>query len=826
MLRDIYPDSRRYRILIYALLPETYPNPSWDTGNYHANGYAALLELNSLSVGRFAPDDVLGVKGKLKLSDPFNGCYVFNNENENGLTVDVDKQLPNIVADFLYQKIVVTRTVSWPTLGRMENAENGEGTPERAPITMNPERSKRFLAFGIKRLAVPEQEIAEYLTYTFAQQAALQLRFNNWSDTAGFLDEPRNQDAHELVNQKDLQYKWGLSDDHLTLSTGILPEDAANKKWKPISNEWQDVLPNFKSLVREKGRETWLDELSKLCEKRFDQDYRGVGVRNFYKSKLKAKKDHVREIRRRVEDDLFADWKNGVRSITETSRVLAALFESLDDRRRQLDDKITAAKENEESAANRVRVNNDAWAHMGVIQKAIGRPNSLLDAQGEAFQEQYIYRTRVEALQFAKQFSEELLTEITSLKGEIDRAASTIASATKRYSERLAERIRDNGKLDLREQLVRFYDPALVRSVSTTLAKDEGEQRTQTNRVRLAIVSKLGDHPTFSLFNQRMGLPEFLDVIDKECAASAQTAHNNLVTNSKNRLLGVSITDRLRERYGGDPQELRTYVTDLVASSGKYLTLDPSEINKIGPGIPAGVQTAVSRLSVIIPKAPEQAEFIARLKIALQGARDGDIEMVDSDTNPNEITLIALTNLFPLRFAKQLVFLKQKYDQKINGENSARAKLELHIEGDGSQHPRIFVPVQEEVRRDAVPYLLLARATGLLRMELGAGGTAGNLTFVAKDDDGFDTDPISLGKDYAEALGRITLESLDGIRGFVVRQLASPAFSGAAARADLQRSVVAEVDAIKLERNSNINDEIYRRFLEGGKQAVRIIKES
>jgi hypothetical protein len=141
-----------------------------------------------------------------------------------------------------------------------------------------------------------------------------------------------------------------VSDDHLTLSSGILPEDAANKKWKPINNEWQDVLPNFKSLVREKSRESWLDELSKLCEKRFDQDYRGVGVLPFYQSKLKAKKEHVREIRRRIEDDLITEWKNGVKSANDVSRLLAALLESIDERRNQLDDKITSAKDNEENA--------------------------------------------------------------------------------------------------------------------------------------------------------------------------------------------------------------------------------------------------------------------------------------------------------------------------------------------------------------------------------------------------------------------------------------------------------------------------------------------
>ena len=227
-----------------------------------------------------------------------------------------------------------------------------------------------------------QQEISEYLTYNFALQAALQLRYNNWTDSAGFVDESRNQDFHEFVHQKETQFRWALSDDHLTLSSGILPEDAANKKWKPINNEWQDVTPNFKSLVREKNRESWLDELSKLYEKRFDQDYRGVGVRAFYQSKLKAKKDHVREIRRRIEEDLFTEWKNGVKSVYDVSRLLSALLESIDDRRKLLDDKITAAKDNEESAGNRVRLDNQEWAHMGLLSKVIGKPDSLLDAQG------------------------------------------------------------------------------------------------------------------------------------------------------------------------------------------------------------------------------------------------------------------------------------------------------------------------------------------------------------------------------------------------------------------------------------------------------------
>jgi hypothetical protein len=506
-VRDLYPDSRRYRVIVYALLPETHPNPAWDTGNYHANGYAALLEANALSVGRYEPIDLTGLKGRLKLTDPFNGCYLFTNENENGLTVDVDKELPAIIADFLYEKTIAVRYIAWPTLGRIENAENGDGSAEKSPATNVPERSKRFLTFGIKRLAIPEEEIAEYLTYSFARQAALQLRFNNWSGTNGFSDEARNQDFREFVRQKETEYKWGLSDEHVTLSIGILSDDANNKKWKPINNDWQDTLPNFKSLVREQPSAGWLDELAKLCEKRFDQDYRGLGVRNFYRAKLKAKPEHVSEIRRRVEDDLFTDWKNGVRSLHDLSSLLKALLESTDERLKVIDDKITQVQDNEGQAADRVKAHNKEWSRMGWFSRIVLRKrDSLLNAQADALLEQYIYRTRIEALSFAKQLMAEIIVGLTDLKGQVDQCTSTFNEAIKQYNDRIAERITDDGSNDLRAQLVRFYRPDLVRTITQRLVKDENEQRTQTNRVRQAILQKLGERPNFTLFNERINL--------------------------------------------------------------------------------------------------------------------------------------------------------------------------------------------------------------------------------------------------------------------------------------------------------------------------------
>lgn len=821
-LRDTYPDSRRYRIIVYALLPESYPNPNWDTGNYHANGYAALMELNALSVGQYQPIDISGVKpGRLTLTDPFNGCYLFTNENDNGLTVDVDKEIPAVVADFLHEKIVAVGTVSWPTLGRVENAENGDGTPEKSSGTNNPERAKRFLTFGIKRLAFPEEEIGEYLTYNFARQASMQLRYNHWSDTNGFNDEPKNVDFHDLVRQREVMQKWSISDDHLILSAGILPEDVSNKRWKPVNDEWHDLIPSFKSVVREMREPSWLGELQKLFQKRFDEDYRGLGVRNFYRTKLRAKKEHVNEIRRLVETDLFGEWRNGARSTHDVSRLLAALIETTEERLKLMDDKIVQMKSAEEASAAKVLANNQEWSRVGLLGKVVfGKPESLLNAQGDALYEQYLYRTRVEGWTFAKQLTEELISELSGLKAEVDTATSTIAEAIKRYNERIGERITDEGGADVRQQLVRFYKPELVKSVTKSLIKNEDEQRTQTSRVRQGLIGRLGDHPNFTLFNQRVGVADFLDILDKESANNARVAHNNLVQNPKEKLLGVSIIEKLKDRYAANLQEMRMYLTDLVSHAGNYVNFERGEMDKDR----TGAQTAVRQTTVILPKSPDQAEFAATLKEILRGASTAPVEFVESDSKPNEIVLINLINLFPLRYVKQVSLLRQKYDLRVQGANADRAKLELHGEGDGTQFPKLFIPQQTEVVKETVPYVLLAKGLGLLTNAKNPITGADELIFAAKDEDGFDTDPVMVGKTVLDAPKTLTRAAAEQIRDAVSRLLGSPEWMLDAKRAELQRAIVGQIDEIKAARGGNIQDEVYRQFLEGGKKAVAILK--
>jgi hypothetical protein len=823
-LRDLYPDSKRFRILIYALLPDAYPHPNWDTGNYHANGFAALTELNAMSVGAYQPFDVRGVKERLKLIDPFNGCFVFSNENENGLTVDVDSQLPGIVADFLYQKIVAAQYVNWASLGRMENAENGDGSPELAPQGRMPERSKRFLAFGIKRLAIPEEEISEYLTYSFAREAALQLRFNHWQDALGFMDEPRKQDFNEFVQQKETLLRWLLSDEHLTLAQGIIPEDVNNKRWKSFVGEWEAVIPSFKSLVRERERPTWLDELTKLCEKRFQDDYRTLGVAGFYRTKLKARKDMAREIRVRIEQELVNEWGVGSRSTWDIARLLIALLENLEERLKNCDGQISRVRAADEEAQTRVFGNAQKWSGMGLLSKhLLGTPDSLLDAHGVYLQEMYVNRTRAEGWTFAKTLLIEVIAEITDLKGQVDKATNTIEQALKKFEVAINARLTDGGSGDLRQHLIRFYDPEHVKTVSRKLILDESEQKTQTNRVRASIMEKIGSDISFSVFNQRVGESTFLDVLETVCEGNARIAHQNLIQNPNERLLGVSIIDKLKDRYGNDPQQLKSYITDLVNRAGNFVALEPLEVQRVSPGIAAGAPTAVNKFTVILPKAPEQAEFSKLLKETLRETKSGDVEIIESDGRPNEITLVSITNLFPLRYLKPLKFLEEKYLRRLE-IGGVRARLELHTEGDGNAWPRLFVASSAEVKQQAMPYLLLAKVLGMVQEGKNPATGVEEVIFLSKDEDGFDNDPIALGKSISVSADGIDLEILHQLKTACTDLLSGADYLHQDKRTELRQKILAEVEAVKVQRNGNVQDELYRRFLEAGKRAVAILK--
>ncbi len=760
-IRALFP-GKEYRIIIYALLPEEHAPAQKAGPNYHANGYAALMELNALGVGTWKPHDVTGVNAaRLNLQDPFNCCYLFNDKNAAGISVSVAKELPDVVASFLFQKTVEIQNVEWTetsTLLRQETYEVGPQAkePERFPKGKSL-RSRSFFSFAIKQIAYPEEDIREHLTYSFARQAVLQLLFNKWVEGHGYKEEAVNQSFNEFVRDKATQERWYLTDERLTLSEGILKDEINNRNWKPIGDFWKLVIPSQLNHVRDNFKaeqDKMLSEFTKLCDATFREQYRGSGVMAFYETKRTDMSDQMREIRSRIEGDLFAEWVNGVKSMDDISRLLDALTATLDDRLNAMDDRI--AKLGEESDTYKendakIAENRKQWAKAGSLAAMFGKRDKLLKAQAEAFITRYTMKTRVEGYRYAKDLLGKLRNELGLLGKECGKCRDLISQAAKAFQNAIDSRLADKGNQDLTKQMVRFYDPEFAKAFSKTLSTDLTAQKKQAGRVRSRIAELLGEKQTFSAFNTKVTLGRFTDVIESTCDESAVEAHEEFVARhpDRGRLLRVSLIEMLQKEYDGSPERLRSYATNIMAQAQDYLELDQTQKDWSGPGIPVASNpengVCISNLTIIAPESPEAAGFRTSFCEALKNAtklKNAAIvqkQVVTNKNRPQEVTLINITNVFPARFVSVVGFLRQKYEDRVR--TGARAFLELHSEGtdgkflDGQEMPSLYPETYKPA--DLYPWMLLGEALELVKIEKDTQTGIEKCYLIIPDTDGF-----------------------------------------------------------------------------------------
>jgi hypothetical protein len=311
-------------------------------------------------------------------------------------------------------------------------------------------------------------------------------------------------------------------------------------------------------------------------------------------------------------------------------------------------------------------------------------------------------------------------------------------------------------------------------------------------------------------------------VLEQKCALSSATAHDALVASNRNRqpLLGVNIIGQLEREYSGKPDDLRKFIHDLVEHAGNYLEFDSQ-------AIVAGVsKTKVSQFLVILPKAGEHAEFGENLKTLFREHLRGGVpaEIIESETKPNEITLLGVTNLFPLRYAKATQFLKENYDRRIShSDKPDRIKLELHGEGDGSQFPELLLADERAQREKALPSLLLAKSLGLITAVTSPTTGITELYLIGEDADGL---PVhtKLGKTIPEVSENIDLEASQRLVEASAAQLQQDAWRHIDKRAELQQKIRDELKQILADRRNDYEDPLYRRFETAARTAIQVLK--
>lgn len=806
-LRKQYPDANQVKIVVYAVLPEAIPKANWDSGNYHANGYAALTELNALAVGKYLPVDLTGEGGRRvdRASIFFNGCYILTNENVGGYSVDTDKELPGIIAEYMFVK---TQTTNWEALDKAENSENGTFDDEPSVFDNNiKERSPRFLSFGIRRMVVPNEEIEEYLTYNFAQRAVNQAVFNNWVDGLGYSDEARPADHGAEVRKPESLQKWLLTDDHLTLSVGVLPDDAANTRWKKINEFWVAAVgAQVKDIQNTNSDKTkWFSELKVRCEKIFDEGYRGLGgVKKFYEIKLKARVDMARCIRGAVEQDVFSDWRTGQRSTAELDRLLSALISSLEERLTQLDNRVETNSKASLSNLQKVGDIDRRIGGIGIMDKLLSKLSDFFIEGAANLQDAYICRTNEEGLKFARKLLEEAIQQVVELKTNIGQFQAKLLEAGKSFNDEVAARLKQE-KVDYKQKIFNADD---IRGLSKSLLVAEDTQKEQAQAVRAALLKQAGEQKqNFTAINERSSLTELKAVFESVCAQEVARAHESVAVSQK-RILNVNIVQKIREEYAANDEKLSQFVRDAVNKAGVFVKFNQTQIGLSGPGtVPDRVGNVVKTAGVFLPFCKEANEFREQLSAQFEANKVASaFAVLGEGARSNELTVLGISNLFTLRCIEPLVSLQAKYESRKAQSEEARSLM--HSEGDGSQFPPLMVPSLSDVKATKLPLVLLAKAMGMVK-ERPDRNTGKPMTFFTYEDDGLPLDEV-LGKGrFVEAAEDMSEKALGLIERDVLPRV-KMAVHGL--RLEWLENVKTIVREIYDDRGQNASDELYLKY--------------
>ena len=120
--------------------------------------------------------------------------------------------------------------------------------------------------------------------------------------------------------------------------------------------------------------------------------------------------------------------------------------------------------------------------------------------------------------------------------------------------------------------------------------------------------------------------------------------------------------------------------------------------------------------------------------------------------------------------------------------------------------------------------MLLAKALGFIHEGPNPATGANEVLLLTKDADGFDSDPVLLGTSFVASADSVNLNQLHTIQTVCNAALVSADYRHQEQRSALQRALLADVEAIKVQCGGNIQDPTYRRFLDAGKRAVALLK--
>lgn len=710
--RKAFPNAK---ISVYAMIPEmNLPKSDMDQGRYYPNGYAAMNELNALQTGRWAPHDVTG-RGALNLYNDrvkgvADGLTVYSNVNENGLTINSLEELPKVVSDYMFARIFFVKEDDQVNsdIIRAYNFENMDEFALEFDETSVPAvdgkllaaRTKKINSFGIKRVIYPELRVLKHITYTTAERILYQFKYNNWRENQGYVDEEKNKDyRREYMSEANLS-EWMLDEDHLTLNKKILEADTDYPAFKEY---WHDKAIGYAEDAK-KSKDP-LNELDGILQEFYDRHFREDGVEAFYRSKERVIPEMAREIRHKIESELFEKWKIGDVSAEELLKVSKLIQEKMEELRKDLDTKAAEENNNYKAIDDERAVNVEDKNHLGMFQKLV-KSNDMFNNHKSILEDLYVSKTMLVALDFAKKLAAKLAIELGKMNTDISAFGQKISDAIAETQKLVAAQRKVNkGLEDMKGAII---------EVSEEEAMVEFEEELRTDKVDMPNIARNileeilpdGEFYNFGRLTDEISIDAIKDAFDIKLAELVRIKHNEKADSEK-KVLGLNILTQLRQKLKTD-DDIKAFAVKIVNQSGVYLKLDNNQVTQaihnnegnLSPQNPASINKKAILIS--IPSPDDNAglkSFADKLENAFKTSINQSIARTTITVNRNsprkdELSILTVGYCFPMRAIDWMRTYKQRYEDFLHTGNAATDAgnaILLHSEGDGTQFPSLFM---------------------------------------------------------------------------------------------------------------------------------------
>jgi hypothetical protein len=756
-LRQVLKESAGgFPIYLYVFITgESVPA---DVGNFHANQYGALQELNALLRGNYRPWDISNDTNpvRLEVKDAFQSCFLVSGVSDGGQVLSLNEQVQS-VGEFLFQKFTRLDGTMPPALLKAHSFEDVSPFPEDTRDNSSG-RSTRFASFGIKRLGIPDQEIHKKLALTFSSQGSLALIYANWDSQIGFAKARRSGfDSDKFV--LEAMSTWSMRPEQLCLdeSAGYL---AYETDWKSVSDDTK-----ADTMATTKDYKSWAELYRSMLEEFCQKGFRGSGLDNFFKPKTEDNNlaDRARELVGRLERSLLEGWLyNKEHHVTDNLAAIVSTTRGLMERYQQaFKERLTAIPLEREKMINLRDLNDGELQCVGLLAAGLGKHKDIFHAYTEASRMLYTFQTEERAATYAISLIDKLLPLLSDLRGRVERVDTLFKKLATEWTEESSGLLKKPEKGDAKSEnadLVYYVNHDEISEMIKKLTLNKDAADSEASALRRVLDRVRGQSHDFEFVEKSLFTDEKSNRVSGDLRNQLERAsytighevHKTQVEKAETGfkpVLRLNIVKKLHDDHGGVvSDELKADLEKLMAKAMPALAFDyGAQQPEHGPSSP------VQRCCLFIPQCAslQGSNFRDQLCAALrrmQGNQAREIEIYDvpEERNSSEIVFLSTAHYFPLRLAKPVVALKQRYETKLNSD-PLRTPF-LHF---GETHrpslPDLMMKDDSGLRQEAMPYLVLAAELGLVHVLPGDELDAWDLVLGEKDDFNRIPEKIELG---------------------------------------------------------------------------------